>query len=125
MYKCTILLLVLPMKIFAALEPLIAMKDPFAHPEIHSCEKVASIFLSKLNLWQYKGYLIPLTNHTIKNASIWLKNDKQWQNLDNRTMTKFSPWQIITVSPEAVIWQVDLPDYCEKKLVFTMEFQRD
>lgn len=125
MYKCTILLLVLPMKIFAALEPLSAMKDPFAHPEIYSCEKIASTFLSKLNLWQYKGYLMSLTNQTIQNTSIWLKNDKQWQNIDNHTLTKFNPWRVVKVSPAAVIWQVDLPDYCEKQLVFTMEFQRD
>lgn len=101
------------------------VKDPFLSPTSLSCEELEQQLLFKFNRWRYQG-LVKIVKSSANNMSIaWLTDQNRWLQVSEAsisTESSFMPWQLQTISAQSVTWQLALPNYCYKQLIFTMVF---
>lgn len=96
----------------------IIRRDPFLPTIELNCQEQTDLLTKQIQVWQFKGTIQGVNSGY---QQIWLSTDRDWLAItDNNLPHILFPWTIQAVFSDKILWQANLPEYCNHKVLWTM-----
>lgn len=91
-------------------------RDPFLQTIELGCQEQTDLLNKQIQAWQFRGS-IECANY----QQVWLLLDSDWLAITNNNVPHILfPWTIQAVMSDKILWQANLPEYCNHKVLWTM-----
>ena len=91
-------------------------RDPFLQIIELGCQEQTDLLNKQLQAWQFRGSI-----QRVNYQQIWLLSDNDWLAITNNNIPHvLFPWTIQAVLSDKILWQANLSEYCNHKIIWAM-----